>query len=127
MAIIYEEDWAAGPSDFETVYYWEADVEGVDALYPFMWVSEGTYINPVSNILDSNPAWTGPFQDYQSAGIWVSNMGTLNVDGTPGGGYWDANQGILEAIWVPNATALAEHGGTNYCPLAFIVTHAGFG
>ncbi len=115
--MIYTENWSAGNSLFSSVYRYDRADEGDDPLYPFMESAEGVYINPAGN-LDKNPAHTGPFQDYQSAGVHVNNMGTLDINGAVGpGGYWDADRAGIEVTYIPTAAALAENGGTNYCPL----------
>jgi len=127
MAMIYEEDWAAGTSLFDTMYRYDLDDDGPDSLYPYMFSAEGVYLNG-DGYLDKNPAYTGPFEDYQSAGIWVKGMGSLDTDGVIGvGGFWNADKGCIEVTYIPTTTSLGEHSGGNYDPLLALVDPLGLG
>lgn len=123
MALVYSEDWAAGNSLFDTVYYYERIVNGVDPLYPYMMNSEGVYINGDER-LDANPVWTGEYQDYGTAGIWLKGMGGLSWYGESG--YWDATTGCIECVYYPTTESIGEEGETNGCPLIELATAGGY-
>lgn len=113
MSLIYREDWAPGNSLFTSMYYYDWNIEGDDPLYLFMYQAEGVYINGDGR-LDKNPAFTGPFQDYQTAGIWLEAPVTFGDNG-----FWDGQQGNIEVLYYPTTTSLTQNAG-NTCPLAWV-------
>lgn len=123
--IPYTEDWAAGNSYFDTFYRYDKPPETADPLYPFIRASEGVYINGDGR-LDKNPAYTGPFETYQQAGIWFKGMGPLNGGG-PGAfsddGFWAGSVGCIQATYYPTTESLAEmEAFGDFCPLVAVVT-----
>lgn len=128
MAIPYFEDWAAGNSTFSSVYRYNrtgVSSEAQDPLYPFMWVAEGVYINGDGR-LDKNPAYTGEFETYQTAGVWFKGMGSLTSTGlgvNGGTGFWDGTVGCIQCTYYPTTESLAEIEILgDYCPLCAVGT-----
>lgn len=109
MATIYAEDWAPGNSLFtESGYAYSRTIDGVDPLYPYVRSAEGVYINGDGR-LDKNPTYTGEFETYQQAGIWVKGPGALNGGGPgmySGSGFWNAAAGCLQATYYPTTESL---------------------
>lgn len=110
MAIVYREDWSSGTSVFDTIYNYQRDTDGPDALYPYINVAEGVYLNG-DGFLDHDPAYTGEFETYQQAGVWIKGPGALNGGG-PGGyaddGFWNGQTGWIEALYHPTTLSLTE-------------------
>lgn len=110
MAIIYHEDFAAGNSLFGDTYEYNRTVEGIDPLYPYIRGAEGVYING-DGFLDHSPAYTGEFQTYQQAGIWIKGPGALNGGGSGGwggAGFWNGTVGWVEALYHPTTLSITE-------------------
>lgn len=125
MAIPYTEDWAAGNSTFSSMYRYDKPPEAADSLYPFMRAAEGVYINGDGR-LDKNPAYTGEFETYQQAGIWIKGAGPLNGGG-PGAfavdGFWPGTVGCIQCTYYPTTESLAEIEALgDFCPLLAVVT-----
>jgi hypothetical protein len=125
MAIPYFEDWAAGNSTFSSMYRYDKPPEAADPLYPFIRAAEGVYINGDGR-LDKNPAYTGPFQTYQQAGIWFKGMGPLTSAGSGangGAGFWDGTVGCIQCTYYPTTESLAEIEALgDYCPVLMVGT-----
>lgn len=110
MAIIYQEDFSPGTSVFDTMYLYQQDIDGVDPLYPFIEYAEGVYLNG-DGFLDHDPAYTGEFETYQQAGIWIKGAGPSNGGGPGvygGPGFWNGTTGWIEALYHPTTLSLTE-------------------
>lgn len=110
MALIYREDFSAGNSLFSSQYSYNRPTDGTDPLYPFIRGAEGVYING-DGYLDHSPDYTGEFETYQQAGIWVKGPGGLNGGGPGnygGSGWWNASEGYMEARYHPTTLSITD-------------------
>ena len=116
--VMYTQDWAAGNSLFTSMASYEQATDGVDPLYPE--TQTAVDVTVTGGKLD----WNGVDDDYQSAGLDIGLLGTLEGGGIgsySGPGWWDGTVGYVLCTYTPNALALA---GSSYSPLVTLYTTA---
>lgn len=123
MATVFSEDWSAGNSLFSSMAEYDREValDPEDPLYPFMWGSYYTYING-DGMLDFNPAHSDPPDtNYDAAGVWIKGFGP------EAGGYFDANQGCMQAAYYPSEDSINGPDAAQFeCALITLADEDGF-
>ncbi len=129
MATVFSEDWSPGNSLFSSTAEYDREValDPEDPLYPFMWGSYFTYIND-DGMLDFNPAHSDPPDtNYDAAGVWIKGFGSENPEGFVGSGYFDANEGCIQAAYYPSDDSMTGPDAAQFeCALITLADEEGF-